>query len=463
MTDLKIIHALLNPRSVALIGASNQPGKIGNQVLRNLMGQGYEGNIFPINPKEAEIGGYKAYAKITDVPEEVDVAALAVPVRVVPDTVAQCAEQGVKGVVIYAGGFAEKDAEGAKLQQQLVDIHQRTGIRIFGPNINGIYNAAAKMNLSFNPLPHAIGPVSMVTQSGAFGTVINLHGQREGIGFGKHIAMGNRCDVHEAELFEYLATDEHTKAVAFFLESIKDEAAFETAAKALTAKKPVVGIKIGRSEAGRDISMTNTASATGDDAAYDALLARCGALRVDTSSEMMCALTALLHQPAFSGNRLGLVTMTGGLAAICVETAERYGFVFPRITDEAQQALGKIVPDFLRQTNPIDLGNASVDMLHTSMNQLFNDPNVDGVILILLVNAYITDETIMNLWDAVKDSPQQLGKPTTWCLMGRTEVPALVEQLRQRGCAAYQSPDDAAFGMYALRHYAQARKLIGGE
>lgn len=457
MTRQATLRHILNPRSVALIGASNKPGKIGNQVLQNLMGQGYEGKVFPINPSEPEVGGFTAYAKITDVQEEIDVAALAVPVRAVPGTVAECAEQGVKGVVIYAGGFAEKDEEGARLQQQLVDIHKRTGIRIFGPNINGIYNAAAKLNLSFNPLAREIGPVSLVTQSGAFGTVMNMHGTREGVGFGKHLALGNRCDVHEAELLEYLGEDEHTKAVALFLESVADRQAFERVAKEVVRRKPIVAVKIGRSAAGRDISYTNTASDCGDDRAYDKLFQACGIIRLDTPTEMMAALTALLRQPPFTGDRLGLVTMSGGLAAICMEAAEAFGFRFPRLGEATRAELKRVVPEFLRQTNPVDLGNASEEMLQVSMRGMFEDPSIDAVLLILLVNAYITDETIMKLWELCRGHVERTGKPTAWCLMGRDEVPALVTTLRRHGAPAYTSPDQAAYAMHVLRRYGQVR------
>lgn len=454
------LSTILKPRSIAIIGASNSPAKVGYNVLRNLIDIGYEGKIYPINPTDDQVLGIKAYKSVLDVPGEIDLAALGVPSKAVLGIVDECARKGVKGAVVYVAGFAEVDQEGARLQEKMLQIARSAGMRIFGPNINGIINSSAKMNLSFNPFPKYGGPVSLLTQSGALGSALFYRAVEEGLSFEKFIAIGNKSDIDEIEVLEFLENDETTRAIAMYLEGVKSGKRLIETAKRLTPKKPIVAIKIGATKAGSRAALSHTGSITGDDAINTAAFKQGGIVRVSGPTEMIDTLIALLNQPAPAGNRVHILTTAGGIGAVCTETCEKNGLDVVLTGEETAQNLRKIMSGFMSVKNPVDLTVTDYATIKTVVEILIDSPDNDCIILNLLINVFQSIEDVARLWSEVRERAKKKGKTLICCLMGKPGTIEGIVTIRSVGLPAYPTPERAAFTMAKLYEYGHLQRKL---
>lgn len=454
------LSTILWPRSIALIGASNSPTKVGYNVLRNLIDIGYDGRIYPINPTDAEVLGLKAYKSVLDVPGEIDLAALAVPSKAVLGVVDECARKGVKGAVVYVAGFAEVDQEGARLQEKMLQIAKSAGMRIFGPNINGIINSSAKMNLSFNPFPKYGGPVSLLTQSGALGSALFYRAVEEGISFEKFIAIGNKSDIDEIEVLEFLENDEATRAIAMYLEGVKSGKRLIETARRLTPKKPIVAIKIGATKAGSRAALSHTASLTGDDAINAAAFKQAGILRVSGPTELLDTLIALINQPPPAGNRVHILTTAGGIGAVCTETCEKNGLEVVVTGEETARNLRKVMAGFMSVRNPVDLTVTDYPTIKAVVEMLIESPDNDCVIWNILINVFQSVEDVARLWDETRGLAREKGKTIVCCLMGKPGTIEGIVKIRGIGLPAYPTPERAAFTMAKLYEYGQLQRRI---
>jgi acyl-CoA synthetase (NDP forming) len=354
------LEPLLRPRSVAIIGASDDPTRIGGRPLRYMMEAGFAGAIYPVNPRRPRVQGLDAYPDIADVPGSVDFALLALPAAACVRAVEACAAKGVRAMVIFSSGFAEVGSEGRERQEQIGAIGRKAGMRIVGPNCLGLFNNAIGFFPTFTslidtggfPLP---GNVAIVSQSGAYGSHVFLLAHRRGIGINTWITTGNECDVQVSECLLQLALDDETEVIVAYAEGIRErDVLLEALAQARANRKPVVFMKVGRSSVGAQAASSHTAALTGADAVYDALFRQFGVHRARTTEELIDVAYACRRRIYPAGRRLGLVTLSGGVGVQMADAAEDYGLEVTPMPEDAQRELKQLLP-YAAVRNPVDV------------------------------------------------------------------------------------------------------------
>lgn len=358
--DRSRLTRLFRPRSVAIIGASATPNKIGAVPVAHLVRQGYGGKIYPINPKLRQVEGLRAFPDVASIGEAVDMAIVAVPAMLVEEAIEKAARAGTRSAVVFTSGYAETGAQGIVAQDRLGELARRYDMPILGPNCLGFMNVRENLYATFAPAPAAglvaIGGVGMVSQSGAFGAYAYSLARERGLGLSYWMSTGNQCDVDVAACIEWLADDPHTTVIMAYLEGCRDGDAFKRALlRAQEAGKPVVITKVGRTGSGAKAAASHTAALAGDDAVYEALFRQCGAIRALTIEDFFnfgCALSVAHRRPM--GRRLGVLTLSGGVGALMADDAEDAGLELPEMPPEAQKALLDRVP-FSGPKNPVDV------------------------------------------------------------------------------------------------------------
>jgi acetyltransferase len=336
-----MLDSLFNPKAVAVIGASTRELHIGNRVVKNLLDFGYKGPIYPINPKADEIRGLKAYASILDVPTDVDVVHMVIPAQFVPYAIDDCGQKGVKFVILNGGGFAEVGPEGAAIQQDCLTRAKEHGIRIFGPNCQGIINSdpdvRAYCNFTFTrPDP---GHISMVALSGGVAEVIHQAFSEMGVGTRMYASNGNACDVTIPEILQYYGEDEGTRVIVLYVEGLRDPTRFLEVASQVAAKKPILAMKAGRTEQGAKAAASHTGGLAKEDLATDLIFEKTGILSFRDEGELCQAAIAFASQPIPRGNRVGMITNTGGPAVISTDVLAGAGLEIPPLSEKAKEIL----------------------------------------------------------------------------------------------------------------------------
>lgn len=352
------LDMLLRPRSVAIFGASDDPTRISGRPLRYLLEAGFEGPIYPINPNRETVQGLRAYASLAAVPQTPDVALIAVPAALTEQAVRDCVDKGVGGAVIFSAGYAESGDDGLAIQQRVADIARSGGLRLLGPNCLGVFNPQIGFFGTFTqsldkemPSP---GPLGIVSQSGAYGSHIAYLARQRGMGINYWITTGNEADVDVAESLEWMAGQDDIKVIMAYVEGIRDGERFRRAlALARRNRKPVIMMKVGRSEIGAKAASSHTASLAGSDAIYDALFRQYGVYRADTTDEQLDVAYACMRGIYPQGNKLGVVTLSGGAGVLISDAAERYAMDVAPMPEGAQQTLRALLP-FATVTNPVD-------------------------------------------------------------------------------------------------------------
>jgi len=382
---------LFQPRSIAVIGASASPSKIGSVPIAHLIRYGYDGDIYPINPKAEKVQGLQAYPTMASIETPVDMAIVAVPQALAGAAIEEAAMAGAGSAVVFTSGYAEVGEAGKQAQQRLSRLAHDYGMPILGPNCLGFMNVRAKLYATFSPAPLAglvgAGHVGMVTQSGAFGGYAYSLARERGLGLSYWMSTGNQCNVDVADCIEWLADDPHTRVIMVYLEGCNDGARFQRALmRARAADKPVVVTKVGRTGSGAAAAASHTASLAGDDAVYDALFRQCGAIRalnIEDFFNFGYALSVLPRRPA--GRRLGILTLSGGVGALMADDAEQANLELPVMPDLAQQALVQRVP-FAGPRNPVDItgqATSEPDLLNLACKLMGNSGSYDSLIVFL--------------------------------------------------------------------------------
>ena len=452
------LEEIFNPASVAVVGASETPGKVGYQILKNCLDQGYKGKVYPINPGSSEIFGLKAYPSIKDLPGNVDLVAIVVPNQAIPGVLADCGTKGVKGAIVYAGGFAECSDEGAELQKKIVATARENGIRMFGPNINGLFNASISLNLSFNQFQSLGGPASIVSQSGGFSSAVVFQSLRQGLGFGKFISLGNKGDLNEIDALNYLGRDPDTKVIALYIESLADEAQFIEVARELVKKKPIVAVKGGYTAAGIRTMQMNTGSQPAASPTLKEVFKKAGVMVAEGETDLVDALVALATQPPLRGNRIAICTNAGGPACISADHCESLGLLLPVLSDETQQQLRKVIPKFGVAANPVDFtGSVTKEMYWEAVNIVLRDEAIDGLICMAIRSTFTPVNVFTEPWIKAKTLADELGKPLIACMMGDAEIYKARDTLNQHGIPVYFTPERVANAMSKLHDYKKYR------
>ena len=436
------LRAFFEPKSVAVVGASLQKGKVGNELITGLIDGGFAGTIMPVNPTCDEMYGLRCYPDLTSLPEVPELVCIVVPAKIVPGVMQQCANIGVKAAIIITAGFREVGAEGLKLENTVAQIARSGKVRIVGPNCLGIMVPGHKLNASFGgDLPRA-GHIGYISQSGALLTAILDTAKANGIGFSTLVSIGNKVDVNELDVIEAMGADPETTVIAGYLESIADGDAFVRHAERISQDKPILLIKSGGTGAGARAASSHTGSLAGDETAYEVVFDRAGIIRCDSVKTQFDLAQAFVGQPLPAGTNVAVVTNAGGPGIMAADAIERQGLSFAKLTQESIDALAAGLPAAANVHNPIDvLGDALADRYEMSLQVALADPGVDAVILLLTPQA-MTDAagTARAAVEAMRANP---GKPVLACFLGADKVAAGVEVLRAEGIPQYDSPESA--------------------
>jgi len=450
-----MLEPLLCPKTVAVIGASRTPGKVGHDIVKNLKNGGFQGPIFPVNPSAEEVLGLKCYPDLQAYGESIDMSVIAVPTRGVKPAIESSIQAGAKAIVVITAGFKEVGHEGAELEKELAQYCEARGVRLLGPNCLGLINTHHCMNASFAKHMPKIGEISVISQSGALATAILDWAAGRGLGLAKMVSIGNKADVSEIDLLQALAEDEHTRVIVGYLESIGSGDDFIKVAEAAASVKPVVVLKAGTTSAGVKAASSHTGSLAGADIAYGAAFRRAGVIRADTFEELFDFATALAMQPLPKGDRVAIITNAGGPGIMAADAVEQSGMKVTTLTYSAASALKQKLPAAASVGNPIDvLGDADPDRYALALNTALDDDSVDAIIVILTPQAMTQPaETARAVAACVRGN-----KPVLAAFMGGQDVMPGREELVASNLPDYTSPERAVAALKAMVDYAAWRR-----
>ncbi len=443
------IRPLFEPKSVAVVGASRNPAKTGYQILKNIVDAGFKGKIYPINPKAPEILGLKAYPSLLDVPDEVDLAVIVVPARFVPQVMEEAGKKGVKAAVIISGGFRETGTEeGRELERKLVETARKYGVRFLGPNCQGVNNPHKGLCASW-PIITAKGPLAIVSQSGTVAATFEIWAENEGVGVSKMAALGNKADINELDLLEYLGEDPDTKAIGMYIEAVSDGRRFIEIASKVSPKKPIVILKSGRTESGAKAVASHTGSLAGSYNLYLAAFKKVGAIPVDSIEELYDVTKGLALLPKPRGNRVQIVTSSGGSGIISTDYVEMLGLRMAELSPQVRDALKQKLPSYCIVKNPLDLtGDADAERYDAALEELFKDDGIDIIITIF--------------GDPISGASEVIKK---WYLKGKTIIPVYLgggkveeeekAKMHSMGIPVYPTPERAVKVAKALWIYTE--------
>lgn len=446
-----MLEALLNPRAVAVIGASRAPGKVGHEIVFNLIKGGFSGQIVPVNPLADEILGLKAYSDVKAYPGELDLSIIAVPFGLVAAAVQSSLEAGAKAICVITAGFKEVGAEGAAAERAIVDLCAKKGARLLGPNCLGLINVRHKMNASFAKQMPKAGAISVISQSGALCTAILDLAAGRHLGLAKLVSLGNKADLNEADFLSALAADSDTRVIVAYLESIVSGKEFVKAAEAAATSKPVVILKAGTTTAGAKAASSHTGSLAGADIAYGAAFRRSGVIRAETFEQLFDFATAFAMQPIPQGDRVAIITNAGGPGIMAADAVEGMGMKVATLAGGTATALRQTLPAAASVGNPIDvLGDADPDRYVMAVNAAQDDPAVDAIIVILTPQAMTKPaETARAIAGCVRSR-----KPILACFMGGEDVMPGRDELVASNLPDYPSPERAVGALRAMCSYA---------
>jgi acetyltransferase len=450
---LRRLIPIFNPKSIAVIGASRKKGKIGRELLHNLIDYEYQGKIFPVNPYAEEVHSIPAYPSILDVPDEVDLAVVIVPAERVLEVVKNCGKKGVKGIIMITAGFKETGPKGAKLEEELHKVLKKYDISMVGPNCMGVINTHenVSMNATFAPTRPLRGRISFMSQSGALGAAILDHADNIKVGFAKFVSLGNKTDVSGNDLLMDWEDDPDTDIILMYIESFGNPRNFVRIARSVTAKKPIIALKSGRTEAGAAAAASHTGALAGLDAATDALFEQCGVLRVGSIEELFDIAIAFEKQPLPKGNRIAVVTNAGGPAIMTVDALVGAGLKLAELGDRTRKKLEDILPEEASTKNPVDMiAAAGPEEYHGVLNAVLADRRVDAVITIF-VPPIVTKE--IEIAQSIVKSAKKYKKPVLSCLLGRTEDSPGFVHLTDSDVPSYIFPESAVKSISSMVKY----------
>ncbi len=452
------INALLAPSSIAIIGASATPGKIGYTVIKNLLDSKYSGNIYPVNPKDDEIQGLKNYKTLAEIPGEVEAAVIVVPAKFVSDVIDECGKKGIKGLIIITSGFSEVGDKALELE--IVSKAHSYGMRILGPNIVGTLTNSTKLNASFAPYLPLPGKASLITQSGALLIAIDAISYTRGVGFEKLISIGNMSDVDFADLITWLDDDPNTSCISLYVEGFKDGRRFIEAVQ--KTNKPVIALKSGVSAHGAAAAASHTGSLAGSGKVYDAAFMQAGALRASDLNNLFDRTLALSLQPTMKGDNMLVLTNGGGVGVLATDAAEKYGVPLKFAPEDVQVELKKHMPDFGSAKNPVDMtGMAGTDWYYKTTLFSYGHKWVDGLVVLYCETAQTNPEEIAKSIRKAVDESGVKGKPITVSFVGGERSDKAMRWLVEQGVPAYNAPDLAVNAMAALREFHLLREMVG--
>jgi acyl-CoA synthetase (NDP forming) len=455
------MHTLFNPRSVAVIGASEKPTKLGFHVMKSLTKGGFPGKITPINPGSTEILGLKAAASISDIPDEIDLAIVVLPSKMVPAVFEECIAEGVKGIVLITAGFREiEDPQGAVLHEKIAEIVNRAQVPVIGPNTFGLINLHAELNASFTPEFSQVrkGRIGLVSQSGGMCHLISFLAMREGIGFSKIIGLGNRLNIDFDHMIEYLIEDQDTGVIALYLEGIDQPRQLQEAARRIRGRKPIVAYKTGIGRLGDQASRSHTGSIAGRPELYSGAFSQAGVLEVKGVEELLDTAKALARCPVLGGSGVAILSSQAGPGIAAADRCQKSDLNIVPFTGETQTRINEILPPLALRVNPVDMGPAWYDSEAAVgiLKAVLRDKNVEGILLFMMFASANVDS--VKVLSFLLEEGRSL-KPMITCLSAPPGIwDEHIKRYEDAGVIVnYPTPERAAEVMVNLNRY---RSLI---
>jgi len=453
------LDPFFKPKSVAVIGASREPRKFGHVIFKNFVESEFMGKIYPVNPKAENILGSKAYPSVKEVPNELDLAVIAVPAPIVPSIIDECLSKNVKAAVIISGGFREIGEKGEELELEIKNKIEGSNLRIIGPNCIGVYDPSNHVDTLFLPRYRLRrpkqGPIAFISQSGAFGSAVLDWAASQGIGISKFISIGNKIDVDEVDLLNYLADDPLTKCITVYVESIERGREFLKTASRVTNSKPLIVLKGGTTLEGARAALSHTGSLAGSAKIYKGALEQAGVIQAQTVDELFDYARVLAYQPTPKDQKnIAIITNGGGFGVISTDEVSKLDLKLANFSPETLKRLREKLPDYAVPHNPLDLvGDADVERYRLALNAVSSDPNVGIVlVIVLLQTSYIESDVV----DAITESQVTYGKPTIVCTIGGDFTQILVKMLEEDHIPSYTTPERAVNAINALIKYRKA-------
>lgn len=441
------------PSSIAVIGASSNPAKLGHAVLKNLIDCGYaqKAPLYPINPGATQILGLPAFSSVLQVPGPIDLAVIVIPYPQVPEALRACGEKGIPAAIVISAGFREAGPEGLEREMELIQIARQYRLRLIGPNCLGVIDTFTPLNASFAAGMPPAGPMAFMSQSGALGTAVLDIALAGRLGLSRFVSLGNKADVSETDLLLAWADDPHSRVILIYSEGMPNGQAFIQAARQVTPKKPVVAIKSGVTQAGSRAVSSHTGSLAGSEQAYQAAFQQAGILRAESMEALFDMALALGYQPPLKGDRIAIITNAGGPGILATDALERAGLTLARFEYETIHALEQYLPDAASAANPVDvLGDARADRYRFALEKVAADPNVDGLLVLLTPQAMTEIEATAQAIGQVAD---KIDRPVLACFMGEARLQAAIEILAAHGVPNYPFPERAALALRAMSDY----------
>jgi acetyl coenzyme A synthetase (ADP forming)-like protein len=441
------------PARVAIVGANRERGKIGSEILHNVLSAGFTGTVIPVHPAAGEIAGLKAYARVSDIPDTPDLAVIAVPAAAVLDAVDDCLAKGVRAMCVISAGFSEAGAAGREREKALLEKIRTAGCRLIGPNCMGLLNTdpAVRLNATFSPVYPPVGNVAMSTQSGALGLAILDYARRLNIGISSFVSVGNKTDVSSNDLIQYWAQDPHTSVILLYLESFGNPKRFSDIARRVGRIKPIVAVKSGRSQAGARAASSHTGALATSDTAVDALFRQAGVIRTGTLEGLFDVAALLAHQPIPRGPRVAILTNAGGPGILAADACEAKGLEVPALSERTRAELRAFLPAAASVGNPVDmLASAPPEHYRQALAAIVRDENVDSVLTIFIPPLVTEPDAVAA---AIVDGARHAnGKPVAAIFMRTAGAP---ESLAPIPCYAF--PESAAFALASVTAYGRWR------
>ncbi|MBC7333219.1 MAG: acetate--CoA ligase [Actinobacteria bacterium] len=441
------------PNSVVIIGAAREEGKVGHTILDNVIESGYKGKLFLVNPKADKIHGIKCYSSVLDIQEDIDLAIIAIPGKAVSKSLDECAQRNVRWVIIISAGFKEAGIKGAKMEKRLVEKSKLYGMRILGPNCLGMINANCPINASFSPNMPRKGNISFVSQSGALGTSVLDWAKSNRIGLSKFVSLGNKADISENDLFEAWLEDEDTKVITAYLEGVKDGKEFMRISSKVSRVKPIIVVKAGNTDAGARAVSSHTGTLAGSTRAYDAAFKQSGVIRARTVKDLFNYGLAFSYQPLPQGKRTVIVTNAGGPGIMATDACEENNIPLATLEKVTIDKLKEFLPEASNFYNPVDvLGDALADRYRKTLEVIFQDKNVDAIVVLLTPQAMTQPyETAKAIVEVVRTTARKI--PVLTCFMGGFEVKKGVDYLIRNEIPNFEIPEDAISALKVMIDY----------
>jgi acetyltransferase len=451
------LDKIFDAKTIAVIGATNKKGSVGYSIMKNLMIEGHESTIYPINPKRRSVMGVKAYPSISKTPDKIDLAVIATPAKTVPQIVEECGKAGVKGLVIISAGFNETGKQGEEMANNILKTARKYDMKIIGPNCLGFIRPSKKINASFAGKMALPGNIAFISQSGALCTAILDWSIQQNVGFSHFVSIGSMIDIGFHDLIDYFGNDPGTSSILIYMESLSNARKFLSAARAFARTKPIIVLKVGKSSEGAKAAMSHTGSLAGNDAIFDAAFKRAGIISVNTIGELFDSAQTLAMQKKPNGNRLAIVTNAGGPGVIATDSlVERKGKL-AELSKETLSELDKVLPSAWSKGNPVDvLGDADPERYKKAVELCMNDKNVDGVLVILTPQAMTSSLDVAK--ELVKVNKHEKTLLASW--MGEDDVEQGRKILKKGNIPVYRIPENAVRSFMNLYSYSKNLELL---